>query len=155
MNDKIKLHGHRLLQAGIILFLIGLLSGFFINSCPLKILGIAAHLVAFICGIFLLALGCIWNRLNISTRLSIFGMFLAIYGTYCTWFIYFIAGAWGAGGMFPIASKGVTGTVLQENIILFLTPTAALSLIVLCIIVLLSLCKNKTLCINDIFTEEG
>lgn len=144
MDNYLKSHGHRLLQAGILLILIGLISGFLIDSESIKILGIAAHLAALICGILLISLGSVWPNINLSKRMSISCIILVIYATYGTWATYLFAAVTGAGGMFPIASKGVVGSPIQEKLTSFAMPTVALSFIAFCILMLIALRQSKS-----------
>jgi hydroxylaminobenzene mutase len=55
-----------LLQLGIILFLIGLLTGFVIPKLVNSRMGLASHLEGVLNGIFLVAVGLPWQRLNLS-----------------------------------------------------------------------------------------
>jgi len=65
----------RLMWHGMFLFLIGLLTGFaethFINTR----MGLAAHLEGVMNGIFLLALGAVWNEVRVTPgqRISVIG----------------------------------------------------------------------------------
>jgi hypothetical protein len=61
----------RLVSAGILLFLIGLLTGLFLPVLPYPRTGLAAHMEGVLNGMFLVLLGLIWSRLTLSpaTRL--------------------------------------------------------------------------------------
>src|SRR5229473_3487612 len=72
----------RLMWHGMFLFLIGLLTGFaethFINTR----MGLAAHLEGVMNGIFLLALGAVWNEVRVTPRTKDIGYWVALFGTY-------------------------------------------------------------------------
>ncbi|MDP1571296.1 MAG: hypothetical protein Q8L86_14980 [Vicinamibacterales bacterium] len=121
--------GHRLLQLGMLLFLIGLLTGFAIPQLANPRMGLASHLEAVMNGLFLIVLGLVWPRLLLSARLLSVLFWLAAYGTFANWMATLLAAAWGAGGtMMPLAASGFDGTSLQEAVIaaLLLSLSAAI-----------------------------
>src|SRR5437762_2222942 len=58
--------GHRLIQLGVILFLLTSLEGLFIESFPVPTLGRSVHTLAAMSGVVLIALGIIWPRLRLG-----------------------------------------------------------------------------------------
>src|SRR5574342_565442 len=60
---------HRLLQLGILLFLLGLLVGFAVPSLANPRLGLASHLEGVMNGLFLVVLGLVWPKLIIDALL--------------------------------------------------------------------------------------
>lgn len=128
-----------LVAAGIVLFVVGLSNGFVIHSSPLPRLSLSAHLVALMGAGFLLALGALWPRLNLSRRLSRAGSVLAVYGFAFGWMIYYAAAELRAGGMFPLMSGTVRAAPALEQAISLALLTVALALIGLCGIVLAGL----------------
>jgi hydroxylaminobenzene mutase len=110
----------RLLQLGMTLFLLGLLTGFISPSLPNPRMGLTSHLEGLLNGIFLLVLGAIWERLALSARAQSIAFWLAAYGTVANWATTLLAAAWGAGEpMMPLAAAGHTGSSAQESIIAF------------------------------------
>lgn len=109
--------GGRLLQAGAVLFLLGLLTGFTLPLMANPRMGLSSHLEGVINGILLLALGAIWVRLQLGPRARRFACRLALFGTFANWAVTLLAGFWGAGRMMPIAGGGHEGTMLQEMLI--------------------------------------
>src|SRR5262249_15099176 len=115
MNTRSQEHtGHRLLQLGIVLFLLGLLVGFSVPALANPRMGLASHLEGVMNGLFLVTLGLIWPRLALSARLLATTFWLAIYGTFANWTATLLAAAWGTGRTMPIAAQGHTGTPGQE-----------------------------------------
>src|SRR5580693_7943051 len=76
----------RLLWHGVFLFLLGLITGLAIPIISNHRMGLSAHLEALLNGIFLLALGCLWSQLRLSTRAGSVSFWLALYGAYANWF---------------------------------------------------------------------
>jgi (hydroxyamino)benzene mutase len=129
-------HGQRLTQAGVALFLIGLITGFFIHGMPLPKLALTAHLNAIIGGAFMVALGPTWPRLKLGPVGSSIALGLAIYGLYAGWLIYLLASAWGAGGMFPMSAGQSRGTLFEEAFVTTSFATVAATLIGFCLLLL-------------------
>lgn len=128
-----------LLQLGILLFLIGLLTGFVIPKLANPRMGLASHLEGVLNGIFLVTLGLLWQRLHLSDSWLGITFWLAIYGTFANWLATLLAAIWGAGSLMPIAAMGRQGSSRQEGVIRFLLSTLSVSMIAVCVIVILGL----------------
>jgi hypothetical protein len=61
----------RLLWHGMLLFLLGLLTGFVEQKFNNPRMGLAAHLEGVMNGIFLVALGAAWTEVRLSSRLNL------------------------------------------------------------------------------------
>jgi hydroxylaminobenzene mutase len=110
--------GRRLLQLGMVLFLLGLVTGFLVPVAANPRMALSSHLEGVLNGVFLLVLGAIWERLHLApgARRLVFG--LAIYGTFVNWGTTLLAAVWGAGeSMMPLAGAGHAGTSGQEMLI--------------------------------------
>lgn len=129
----------RLLQLGVALFLLGLLAGFAVPSLANPRMGLASHLEGLMNGLFLMALGLMWPRLVLSDRLATATFWLACYGTFANWTATLLAAAWGAGRMMPIAGQGQVGLEWQESVIQVLLISLALSMVLVCVLVLAGL----------------
>lgn len=129
-------HGRMLLRLGMLLFLLGLLTGFSVYWLAAPRLALSAHLIALMQGVFLFALGLAWSKLRLGHRSSVLGLCLAAYGAYAGWATNLLASAWGAGGMLPLAGGGAHGSPIQETVIWVGLRTVALALIALCLLVL-------------------
>lgn len=112
--------GRRLMRWGMVLFLLGLLTGFAVPILANPRMGLSSHLEGVLNGLVLLVLGVIWTKLRIGSGLSRMGFYLSVYGTYINWATTLIAAVWGAGGrMMPLAAPGHEGTDFQESLIAF------------------------------------
>jgi hydroxylaminobenzene mutase len=142
MNDHpgVSVLGRRLLQCGVLLFLLGLITGLLVPMLANPRMGLSSHLEGVMNGMFLVVLGLVWPRLRLSRSTSMVTLCLAVYGTYVNWATTLAAAAWGAGApMMPIAGLGHQGTRLQEGIIGFGLVSLTLAMIATCIIVLCGL----------------
>jgi hydroxylaminobenzene mutase len=129
--------GHRLLQVGMLLFLLALLVGLAVPRFAVPRLGLSAHLLGIMQGIFLMVIGVLWPRLRLTRAVSRLGCYLALYGCVAAWTANVLAGIWGAGNsMLPMAAGQARGNALQEGMIATGLITAALSLISAAIVIL-------------------
>lgn len=122
--------GQRLILFGMILFMIGLLTGFVSGTFENPRMGISAHLEGLMNGTFLAVLGLFWHRLALSPRASLIAFWLVVYAAFGNWLGVLLGGIWGAGAsMMPIAAKGLIGTPLQEGIIGFLLISISVTMV--------------------------
>lgn len=131
--------GHRLLQLGVTLFLLGLLTGFALPLMANPRMGLSSHLEGVMNGGFLLALGLIWDRLRLGSRARAGAFWLAVYGTFANWATTLLAAVWGAGAMMPIAAGARQGTAVQELLISFGLWSLSVAMLVVCGLVLVGL----------------
>lgn len=80
---------------GMILFLLGLLTGLSIMLFKNPRMGLAAHLEAILNGIFLVVAGIIWDEIKISASLKMFCLVSLLYGTYANWLFTLLSAIWG------------------------------------------------------------
>lgn len=122
--------GHRLLQAGALLFLLGLLVGLGVPLFTGPRLALSTHLLGIMQGTFLMVGGLVWPRLRLTPSGSRIGRFVAIYGCLAAWTANLLAAVWGAGNsMLPMAAGAARGSALQEGAIRGLLVSAALALV--------------------------
>ncbi len=135
---------HRLLQFGVILFLLGLLTGFAIPAMNSSRLGLSGHLEGVMNGMFLILVGLVWDKLRLSQRSFKSTFYALIFGTYVNWITVVLAAIWGAGGeMMPIAGGVLQGTSLQELLIKFGLISLSLAMVYACIMLIIGLKNNK------------
>ena len=129
--------GHRLLQLGVLLFLLALLVGLAVPRFAVPRLALSVHLLGLMQGLFLSVLGLLWPRLQFTPRLSTVAFWLAVYGCLGAWTSNLLGAIWGAGNtIVPIAAGQARGTNLQEGIINGGLRTAAVALIATAVLVL-------------------
>lgn len=127
---------HRLLQLGILLFLLGLLVGFAVPSLANPRLGLASHLEGVMNGLFLVVLGLLWPKLALREKASTTLFWFALYGTFANWAATLLAAFWGAGRSMPLAAGALRGSAAQELIIDALLLSLALAMVGVCVITL-------------------
>lgn len=129
--------GRRLLQLGILLFFLGLLTGFSLPAAANPRMALSSHLEGVMNGTFLLVLGAIWDRLRLGSKSQRIALGLAAYGTFANWGTTLLAAMWGAGeSMMPFAAAGYTGTSAQELLIAVGLISLSVAMLVVCPLVL-------------------
>jgi (hydroxyamino)benzene mutase len=120
----------RLLQIGMLLFLLGLVTGFLLPAMANPRMGLTSHLEGVLNGMFLLVLGLIWSRLTLGSTARRLAFGFAVYGAYANWLATLLAAFWGAGApMMPIAAGDHTGTAVQEGLIAFALISLSVSML--------------------------
>ena len=103
---------------GVLLFLIGLLTGFAIPALKVPRIGLSAHLAATQMGIALIAFGFLWERLTFWNGWSAPGAQLLWISFYVVCAAILLGGIWGTGKALPIAGAGHVAAKWQEQITL-------------------------------------
>ncbi len=121
----------RFIRLGMLLFLLGLLTGFAIPFMASPRMGVSSHLEGVMNGTFLIVLGLIWNRVALPAWAEKSAGWLAVYGTFANWTATFLTGLWGAGGMTPVAGGGAHGTAVQELVVTVLLLSLSFAMVAL------------------------
>ncbi|HRK26355.1 MAG TPA: hypothetical protein PK239_03595 [Chitinophagales bacterium] len=132
---------NQLVFIGLLLFLIGLMIGFFVPYMTNSRMALSAHLEGVMNGMFLMILGLIWGRLALSPTLLTITFWLAVYGTFANITAVLLAAITGFGKMMPIAG-GKEGAGIAESIISFLLVSLGLCMVTVCIIILSGFYKH-------------
>jgi (hydroxyamino)benzene mutase len=126
-----KTHATRLIRSGVLLFLLGLVTGLAVPEAQIPRMAVASHMEGVMSGLLLMAMGMIWPRLNLGSIPAGMAQWMLVYGAYTNWGNTLAASLLGAGGsMMPFASHGRMGTPLQEGIIGLVSVSMALSLLI-------------------------
>ncbi len=130
----------RLLQAGMLLFVLALLVGLIVHKFTVPRLALSAHLLGIMQGLFLMVMGLLWPRLALARAWSRIALVLILYGCFIALSANLLGAIWGAGNtMLPFAAGQARGSVLQERILTVGLRTAAASLIAGSLLVLCGL----------------
>jgi hydroxylaminobenzene mutase len=119
----------RLLFHGIALFLLGLLTGLAEQQFANVRMALAAHLEGVLNGIFLLAVGAIWNDVRLRPSVGKLAYWALLVGTYGNWAVTTTAAILGTAALSPITAAGHSAAPGQE--ILVATGLVLISLTVL------------------------
>lgn len=134
---------HRLLQAGFVLFLLGLLTGFSVPVAQIPRMALSSHLEGVMNGLFLIALGLCWKHLVLPSWAERTAFLSAITGTYANWAATLLSAFTGAAAMMPIAGGGSVGTPFYEMVVSGLLLFLSLAMILTCVLVLWGLQRRS------------
>ena len=132
----------RLMFHGMLLFIVGLLTGFAEQHFANVRMGLAAHLEGLMNGIFLLTLGAIWTQVRLSTKALTVAFWTVLYGTYFNWFITVLAASFGTAALSPITGVGHTGQPWQELLVTIGFMSVGIAIVVASTLVLWGLRKR-------------
>lgn len=121
---------HWLILLGLVLFLLGLLTGLVSQGFANPRMGLASHLEGIMNGIFLTVLGLVWPRVAVGPRASVLALWFLVYGAFANWLATLASAVLGAGSpMMPLAGAGMTGSGAVETLIAFLLISLAAAMI--------------------------
>ena len=106
----------RLMWHGILLFLLGLMTGLLEQRFTNMRMGVSAHLEGVMNGTFLIVLGAIWTEVRLSPAAKTAAFWTALYGTYANWFFTAFGAAFGTAAANPIVAAGHHGQPWQESL---------------------------------------
>jgi hydroxylaminobenzene mutase len=107
----------KLMLYGMLLFLLGLITGLLETRFTNIRMGLSAHLEGLMNGTFVVALGAIWSqgRLPRLAKATAYGT--ALYGAYANWLFTTLAAIFGTAANTPIAAAGHRGQLWQESLV--------------------------------------
>jgi (hydroxyamino)benzene mutase len=107
----------RLMWHGMLLFLLGLFTGFAEPHFTNVRMGLAAHLEGVMNGILLLALGAIWPYLRLGRSTRAAALWTALYSAYANWLFTTLAAIFGTGALSPVTAPGFRAQAWQESLV--------------------------------------
>lgn len=118
-----------LVRAGFVLFLLALLTGFFIPALLNKKMALAAHVTGVMNALVLIALGLAWGLLTVSPLQANLTRGAFLYGTYANWVASCLAAAWGTSRLTPLAGAGYSAAPWQEAVVQVLLASLGLAML--------------------------
>ncbi len=120
-----------LFTLGLVLFLVGLLTGFAIPALKNPRMALSSHLEAVLNGMFLVLLGLLWPHLHLSHAWGVTAVALIVYAAYANWLATLLAAAWGAGRkLAPIATGDHVASAAKERVVSVLLVSLGLAIVV-------------------------
>ncbi|HZO81205.1 MAG TPA: hypothetical protein VFB33_05875 [Candidatus Binataceae bacterium] len=126
----------RLVWHGMLLFLLGLFTGFAEPHFANVRMGLTAHVEGVMNGMFLVALGAAWSLLRLSARQSAVLFWTGLYGAYGNWAASVLAAAFGTAALSPITSAGHHGLPWQETLVTAALLSVGVTIIICTVIAL-------------------
>jgi (hydroxyamino)benzene mutase len=126
-----------LFALGLILFLLGLMTGVAVPAVKNPRMGLASHLQGMTNGPFLIVVGLLWPHLELSHVWQVVAVALLTYGTYANWLATQVAAIWGAGRkLAPGAAGDHVASAAKEGLVNFLLLSLAPAMIAATIILI-------------------
>jgi hydroxylaminobenzene mutase len=111
---------------GLILFLLGLLTGMAIPYLKNPRMGVASHMVGMTNGPFLIVIGLLWPYLDLSHAWQVVTIVLLTSSSYANWLATQLGALWGAGRKFaPGATGDHRASAIKERTVDFLLVSLA------------------------------
>ena len=132
----------RLMFHGMLLFLLGLFTGFAEQHFANVRMGLAAHLEGVMNGTFLVAVGAIWPYVKLPARAAVIAFWALLYGTYMNWFMTMLAAIFGTGALSPITAPGRSGLPWQETLVTAGLMSVGIAIVLASLLVLWGLRKE-------------
>jgi len=129
--ETFAVRSRKLMQLGMLLFLLGLLVGLAIPGFDNPRMGLSAHLEGVMNGMFLVIVGLAWGHLQLSEKQRSVLYVLLVYGTFANFVATTLSAVWGAGAeMMPIAAEGYAAAAWKESLIKILLYSLAISMVI-------------------------
>lgn len=131
-----------LLVLGLVLFLLGLLTGLFVPFLKNPRMGVASHLQGMTNGPLLVLVGLMWPHVHLPHAWEIVAVVLLAYGTYANWLATQLGSLWGAGHRFaPGATGEHRAEATRESIVDLLLVTLAPAMIVATVLLIIGVLR--------------
>lgn len=119
-----------LLRLGLVLFLLGLLTGLAVPAVKNPRMALSSHLEGVVNGMFFVLLGLLWPHLHLTHAWGVTAVVLIVYAGYANWVATLLAAAWGAGRRFaPIAAADHEASVVKESFVSFLLVSLSIAVV--------------------------
>jgi len=129
-----------LFTLGLVLFLIGLLTGFAVPAVKNPRMALSSHLEAVLNGMFLVLLGLLWPHVQLPNAWGVTAVALIVYSAFANWIAALLAAAWGAGRkLAPIAAGDHEASTAKEGFVSFLLVSLSLAIVAGVVIVICGL----------------
>ena len=128
---------------GLVLFLLGLLTGFAVPALTNPRMGLAAHMVGMTNGPFLIVIGLLWPQLDLSHTWQVITIVLLTYGSVANWLAMQLGALWGAGRKFaPGAAGDHRASATKERTVDFLLATLAPVMVAATVLLLVGVLRS-------------
>lgn len=133
---------HLLFVLGLVLFLLGLLTGLIVPVLKNPRMGVASHLQGMTNGPLLIVIGLLWPHLQLAHTWGVVAVVLLAYGAYANWLATQLGAVWGAGYRFaPGAAGDHRAKSSQERVVDLLLATLAPAMIGATVILIVALLR--------------
>jgi hydroxylaminobenzene mutase len=127
---------------GLVLFLLGLVTGLAIPALKNPRMGLASHLQGLTNGPLLVVVGLLWPHVHLDRGWAVIAVVLLSYGAYANWLATQLAAIWGAGRRFaPIAAGDHAASAAKEGVVNALLVSLAPAMIAATVILIVGVLR--------------
>lgn len=144
-SNKLIMENQRrfLISAGVLLFILALGIGLVMPWLANIRMGLSAHLVGILGGLFLIAIGAIWPLQNLPMKWGTAAARLGVFSSYLNLCATFFAAAFSTNRLTPLAGSGRLADAWKENIVTGGLVLSSLAMVSCCILLLWGLRRAK------------
>lgn len=128
---------------GVVLFLLGLLTGLVERQFANPRMGLSAHLEGLMNGTFLIALGAGWNEFRMSLRSTRIAYAGFLYGGYANWAFTTLAAVLGTRAMTPLTGAKNGAQPLAEAVVALGFSSVGFAMILASVVLLLGFRQKR------------
>lgn len=132
-----------LVSAGVLLFILAMVTGMVMPLVANLRMGLSAHLVGLLGGLFLIGIGAIWPLQNLPGIWSTVALRLAVFSTYVNLCATLFAAAFSTNRLTPLAGSGRLADAWKENIVTGGLVLASVAMLGCCVLLLWGLRRVK------------
>ncbi|MFG1932649.1 hydrogenase [Mycobacterium sp. NPDC048908] len=144
-----------LMWHGMLLFLIGLVTGLMERRFTNMRMALSAHLEGVMNGTFLIAVAAIWGHVELPPRVEKVARWSALYGTYGNWLFTTFGAAAGTAAANPILSQGHHGRPWQERVAAAGFRSVSYSILLAVVLMLWGLGRRRSTPATDAATRTS
>lgn len=135
--------GRRLAFHGLLLFLLSMIEGMFVQKMAVPRMGLSAHVGGAMSGLFLMALAGIWSEIKLSPRMAASAFWTALLGFYVSSAGLLWAALFATHNSTPMNGAAQPASSLHEIITLVLTAGGGVLVLITCVMGLSGLARQK------------
>ena len=128
---------------GLFLFILGLVSGMFVQSMTNPRMGLTTHVGTVMTGTFLLAMGAAWDQVRLEPGAERATFWLLLFGSYGSCASLLLAAVLGTRNATPIAGAGFGASAASEALVTASLTVTAVALLLACVVLLWGLRKPE------------
>lgn len=143
--NKLNMESQRrfLVSAGVLLFVLALVTGMVMPWLANIRMGLSAHLVGILGALFLIAIGAVWQLINLPGNWRTTAVWLAVFSSYLNLCATLFAAAFSTNRMTPLAGSGRLADPWKENIVTGGLLLSSVAMVFCCILLLWGLRRAK------------
>jgi len=122
----------RLIRLGVLLFLLSMIEGMFVQQMQNPRMGVSTHVGGAMSGIFVALIGVAWCELRLGPRLAAATLWLTLFGFYVGTLGLLLAAVLGTGRSTPQAGAGYLASPAREQLVSVVLQAGGVAVLLAC-----------------------